>query len=329
MSDDPHPSKVMKYFNVRNFIFNTLLLSATAAVAQEQQALQSPTDDDCERLTLKLNTANVAALTVEQGKTTFYNDFAPSFSARADGTRGNYALLSGQEGIIYNNDSFNAITIKIMIELGKQLGNDAVITFKAGREGTEAGAVFDNQLSYYADAADIGRFGNCKDRIVFGYEKNGQFVELGIIGEQGVGFYVIPTPKHSDFWAKCGLTLLENSGVKLDMSGAIRAGNEHRQLLSSIGIHNRAYGAKIFGHYDVKQNYGNLGIRAWHDLRRSWRMITETVVTQNKDLSIRSGVVNGGMQFSVEFSKPREQKPAVNFTVTSTLARSHTVSGHK
>lgn len=329
MSDDPHPSKVMKYFNVRNFIFNTLLLAATAAVAQEQQATPTNSDTDSERLSLKINALNVSGLTVEDGRTTFYNDFAPSFLARAEGKNGAYAQLSGQEGVIYSNNTFSSITIKFMAELGKQLGNGAVITFKAGREGTEAGAVFDSPLSYYADAYDIGRFGNCKDRIVFGYEKGGQYVELGIIGDQGDGFYVIPNPKHADFWAKCGLTLLKNSGVKLDMSGATRIGNEHRQLLSSIGIRSRAYGGRIFGHYDFRQNQGNLGLRAWHDLRRSWKLITETVITQNKDIAVRSGVSNGEMQFSVEFSKPREQKPAVNFTVCTNLARSHTICGHK
>ena len=67
----------------------------------------------------------------------------------------------------------------------------------------------DGAFTPYGYAYDIGRFGNCNDRIAFGYEKDGQFVELGMIGSAGDGFYVIPNPKHADFWAKCGLTLLE------------------------------------------------------------------------------------------------------------------------
>lgn len=322
-------NNVMKQFNLRNFVFNTLLLTAATAVqAQEQKAAQS-TSNDADKLTLTVTAADISALTVEEGKTTFYNDFAPSFMAKAVNKRGDYAQLSGQEGIIYSNETFKSITIKFMIELGKQLGNGAVITFKAGREGTEAGAVFDSPLSYYADAFDIGRFGNCNDRMVFGYEKNGQFVELGIIGNQDDSFYVIPNPKKADFWAKCGLTLLEKSGVKLDMTAAVRAGNEHRQLLGSIGIRSKAYGGRVFGHYDTKQHCGNLGVRAWHDLRRGWKMIAESVITQNKDLSVRGGVGKGGMQFSAEFGKPRGQSSYVNLTVSTNLARSYTISGHK
>lgn len=329
MSDDPHPSSVMQQFNVRNFVINTLLLTAVAAVqAQEQKAAQA-TSDEGEKLTLTVTAADIAALTVEDGKTTFYNDFAPSFAATAKNKHGDYARLSGQEGIIYNNNTFTSITIKFMAELGKQLGNGAVITFKAGREGTEGGAVFDTPLSYYADAFDIGRFGNCNDRIAFGYEKDGQFVELGIIGNQDDSFYVIPNPKKADFWAKCGLTLLEKSGVKLDMTGAVRAGSESRQLLASLGVRSRAYGGRIFGHYDTKQHCGNLGVRAWHDLRRGWKMIAESVITQNKDLSVRGGIGTGGMQFSAEFSKPHGQSSYVNLTVATNLARSHTISGHK
>jgi len=316
-------------FNIRNFIFNTLLLTATAAAAQEKPVPQTNSDSTKDRMTLVLNAANISGLTVEEGKTTFYNDFAPSFLAKLENKRGDYAQLSGQEGIIYNNESFKSLTIKFMIELGKQLGNGGVITFKAGRAATEAGAVFNSPLDYYADAYDIGRFGNASDRVVFGYEKGGQFVELGMIGSVGDGFYVIPNPNKADFWAKCGVTLLEKSGVKLDMTGAVRAGREHRQLLGSIGIRSKAYGGTIFGHYDTKQHCGNLGARAWYDLQRGWKTIAETVITQNKDLSVRAGIGKGGVQFSVEFAKPREQKSQVNFTVSANLARSHTISGHK
>lgn len=329
MREQSKSNDVMEQFNLRNFVINTLLLAATTAVAQEPKATQPNSDRNIDRMTLTLDAANIAGLTVEEGKTTFYNDFAPSFMAKAANSRGDYAQLSGQEGIIYSNDTFKSITIKFMVELGKQLGNGAVITFKAGRAATEAGAVFDNPLSYYANAYDIGRFGNASDRIVFGYEKGGQFIELGMIGSAGDGFYVVPNPKKSDFWAKCGLTLLENSGVKLDMTAAMRMGGEHRQLLGSIGIRSKAYGAKIFGHYDAKQHYGNLGARAWYDLRRGWKSIAETVITQDRDLSVRGGIGKGGMQFSIECSKPRGQNPAINLTVSTNLARSHTVCGHK
>ena len=108
------------------------------------------------------------------------------------------------------------LTIKFMTELGKQLGNGGVITFKAGRKGTKRGAGFSNLSGYYADTCDIKHFSNTINRIIFGYEKSGQFVELGAIGNKDDSFYVIPNPLKADFWAKCGLNLLQKSGIKLD-----------------------------------------------------------------------------------------------------------------
>ena len=45
MSTINHTNQAMQDFNFRNFIFSTLLLTATAAAAQEQQAPQPKTDD--------------------------------------------------------------------------------------------------------------------------------------------------------------------------------------------------------------------------------------------------------------------------------------------
>lgn len=328
MREQSKSNSVMEQFNLRNFIINTLLLTATTAVAQEQKATQ-PEADNADKLALTICAQDIAGLTIEKDRTTFYNDFAPSFVARAQNKRGDYAQLSGMEGVIFSNEAWSAITIKFMAELGKQLGNGAVLTFKAGREATEGGNVFDNQLYYFADSNDIGLLGHASQRITFGYEKNNQFIELGIIGSNNDGFYVIPNPKSADFWAKCGITLLEKSGVKLDMTAAVRAGSDSRLLLGSLGLRSRAYGGKIYGHYDVKQHYGNLGVRAWYDLNRGWKTIAETVINQHKDLSVRAGIGKSGLQFAVEYNKPHEQPSHVNFTVATNLARSHTVCGHK
>ena len=217
-----------------------------------------------------------------------------------------------------------------MMELGRQIGDGGVIIFKAGHEATEAGNVFDNnQFDYYSNATDVITLGNGTDRIVFGYQKNNKFVELGIIGNSGEGFYVIPNPKESSFWAKSGVTLLQKSGVKLDMSSALRLDKERTQMFAAFGINNRCSGARVFGHYDFKQHQGNLGLRAYRELKSGWKVIAESVINQHKDLSIRSGVSKHGIQFSVELKKPRQENPRVNFTVTSYLARSKTYAYRK
>ena len=328
MSDDPHPCKVSKHKCISSFIVNTLLLSAVAAYSQEQKVPQS-TSDDKNTSTLTIGAENIAALTLEQDKTTFYNCLAPSFSARTQNERGDYAAVSGVQGIIYNDNAWNTTTIKFMVELGKQLGDGGVITFKAGREATEGRSVFDNPFNYYANATDVVTLGNSTERIVFGYQKNNNFVELGVIGKSGDGFYVVPNPKEASFWAKGGLTLLQKSGMKLDMSSALRLDKKRAQMLAAFGMHNRYSGARVFGHYDFKQHQGNFGIRAYRELKNGWKVIAESVLTQHKDLSIRSGIGKDGVQFSVELKKPKQENPRVNLTVTSYLARSKTYAYRK
>lgn len=329
MSDDPHPCKQeSKNFDVCKLILKTLILTATtAAFAQEQKVPQTYSDVRPDKLTLTLGAENIAALTLKQDKTVFYNDLRPNLTARVQNTHGDYAQLKAMEVLILEDKNFTPITSKFMLELGRLTGNGGVITFKAGREKTEGAALFDHALEYYADSRDAYQMANSAERLVFGYQKGNRFIELGIIGKNGDGFFVIPNPKHADFWAKSGLTLLEKSHVKLNVTGAVRFGNKHKQLLSSIGISERSgFGIRMLGNYDFAEKKGNLGLRAWKDFKNGWKMITETVFNQNRDLYVRGGADKSGIQFSVEYGKPKSQPAYVNMTVAASLARSHLVS---
>ena len=331
MSDDPYPCTQDNNFDLCKLILKTLLLTATtAAFAQEQKVPTIKSDVRSDRLTLTLGAENISALTIERDKTVFYNDLRPNLTARACNGRGDYAQLKAMEVLILEDKNFTPITSKFMLELGKLTGNGGTVIFKAGREKTEGAALFDHALEYYADSRDAYQMANSAERLVFGYQKNNKFIELGIIGKNGDGFFVIPNPKHADFWAKSGLTLLEKSGVKLNMSGAVRLGSKHKQLLSSIGISERSgFGAGFLGNYDFAEKKGNIGLRAWKDFQRGWRIIAETVFNQNRDLYIRNGADKGGIQFSVEYGKPKNRPNYFNFTVAANLARSRTVSGAK
>ena len=327
MSDDPHPcSRETKNFYACKLILKTLLLTATtAAFAQEQKVPQNYEDVRSDRLTLNIGAENISALTLQEDKTVFYNDLRPNITARAQNERGDYAQLKAMEVLITEDANFTPITSRFMLELGHLVGNGGTIVFKAGREKTEGGALFDHALEYYADSRDAYQMANSAERMVFGYQNDNRFIELGIIGKNGDGFYVIPNPNKADFWAKSGLTLLKKSGLKLDMSAAVRYGQKHRQLLGSAGISRCSYGAKILGNYDFAEHQGNLGLRAWHDFQNGWRAITEAVFNQNRDLYIRGGACKSGMQFSVECGKPKSRPAYVNMTVAACLARSHTL----
>ena len=265
MDDDPVPRSFKGHTYVRNFITSTLLMAALAAEAQEKTVPQANEDND-PKTTITVGANNIAALTIEKETTCFYNNLTPQFSARAKDDKGNYAEISGLEMLILNNSKFTPITAKFMAELGHKLGNGATIVFKAGRAPTEGDKVFDNALSYYADAFDAGVFGNAAERIVFGYTKDDNFVELGIIGTNGEGIYVIPNPKHADFWAKSGISLLQKSGVKLSMTGATRLGSEAKELIASLRLQtNSGFGALAMVNHDFKNHQTNLNLRAWQD----------------------------------------------------------------
>ncbi len=332
MSDDPHPCKQKtKHFDVCKLILKTLLLTATtAAYAQGQKIPQTNSEVHKDQLTLTLGAENISALTLQEEKTVFYNDLRPNVTARAQNSNGDYAQLKAMEVLILEDKNFTPITSKFMLELGHLIGNGGTVVFKAGREKTEGAALFDHALEYYADSRDAYQMANSAERMVFGYQKGTSFIELGIIGKNGEGFYVIPNPKKADFWAKSGLTLLNKSGTKLDMSGAMRYGRKHKQLLNSIGIStNSGYGARLLGNYDFGEHKGNLGLRAWKDFKNGWRTITETVFNQNRDIYIRSGATKSGLQFSVEYGNPNQKPDYVNLTVAASLARSRIAGFHK
>ena len=328
MSDDPHPcTQETKNFNICKLILKTLLLTATtAAFAQEQQVPQINSDVRQDKLTLTIGAENIAALTLKQDKTVFYDDLRPNLTARAENTHGDYAQLKAMEVLILEDQNFTPITSKFMLELGRLTGNGGVITVKAGREKTEGGALFDHALEYYADSRDAYQLANSVQRVVIGYQKDNQFIELGMVGQNGEGFYVIPNPKKADFWAKTGLTLFQKGRAKSQMTAAVRYGKKHRQFLSSVGISERSgFGAQLMGNYDFGEHKGNLGLRAWRDFKNGWQAITETIFNQNRDLYVRGGAGKSGMQFSVEYGKPKSQPAYVNMTIAARLARSHPV----
>lgn len=315
-----------KLSKLRHFMVSTLLMTAVAAQAQEKATPTSPVSDSEDaksKSTLTVGFGNVAALTLTEKKTEFYDDLTPFFSASTENDKGYFAGAKGTELIIMGADGkITPITATFMLELGKKLGPDEAIVFKAGRECTEGGHVFDHALSYYADASDMGFLGNSSERIVFGYQKGDNFIELGAMGTTGEGFYVIPNPKEASFWTKGQLSLLKQSGVKLWMDGAFRLGNGHKQVLGSANLETPSGGIKVFGNYDFSQNDANLAVRAYKNIRNNWSAVIEAVLHDNKDVFIRAGAGHKGFQVSLEYAKPKQGPQGVNLTTSFYLSQS-------
>lgn len=340
MKDTSHSTKAMREELMSKFVTATLFMTAFAAQAQAQESSTSGASKEKQSTETSVNTTDtkdksgvtttiggglIAAITSEKDGTVFYADATPNASITLTDKNGYYGQLSGMQSLTLNNKEYNTMTIKFMVELGKQIGDGGKIFFRAGREATESGHVYANPLSYAADAQNVGIFGNLTNRMVFGYEKDGKVYELGMIGSKDEGFYVIPNPKYASFWAKGGITLLEKSGVKLSTDGAVRIGNGHKDLLASIGIKSQSgFGAEVSGKYNFVERSGAISAHAWKDITKGWKLMANTVLTQQKDLHIHAGVKKDDVQFSVECSKPKGQSATIAATLCTNLARSKT-----
>lgn len=300
MSDDPHPcTQETKNFYLCKLVLKTLLLTATtAAFAQEQNVPQHNFDVRSDKLTLTLGAENISALTVEQDKTVFYNNLRPNKTTRAENERDDYAQLKATEVLILEDKNFNVLTPRFMSELGRLIGKGGNIFFKAGGKKTEGAELFDYALEYYADTRNAYKTADNAERLVFGYQKGRHFFELGAIGKNGDGFLVIPNPKYADFWAQSGLTLLEKSGID----------------------------AMRFSNYDFAANKSHIGLRAWEDFNRGWSEIAKSVLNQDCNLYIRGDTDKSGVQFSVEYGKPKDQPSYVNLAVAANLPRFQTAN---
>lgn len=335
MKDDPHPAKAGKE-DLSRFFTATLFLTAIAAEAQGQETKlpevseQTPkteipvtkTDnDDKSGTTLTLGAGEVISLTSEKDQTQIFSDFTPNVEVKTTNKHGDYAKFSAMESMTLNNKDYNALTIKFMVELGKQLGNGSQIIFKAGRESTEAGNVYDVAMHHYADAQNIGTFGNLSNVMAVGYSKNGIYTELGIIGSTDEGLYVIPNPKQASFWAKGGLTLLQKSGVELYMNGATRLGGGHKDLLASIGIKtDNGFRARAIGKYDFVERSGALCADAVKDVKKGLKIMAGTVLKdKGNEFRLHCGVDVNNVQFSVQYVKEKDQKGTVNLTAATKL----------
>ena len=76
-----------------------------------------------------------------------------------------------------------------MAELSKQMKDGSELFLKMGRENTQGGDVFPNAIDYMAEN-DVVDFGNKVERMVLGYRKGGNFVELGTAWDTGTGKYI-------------------------------------------------------------------------------------------------------------------------------------------
>ncbi len=304
---------IVKQHKVRDFMLTGAFYLAAAATVSEVQAQTSvlperDVNQEKNKTTLTHNVEvgfnNLSALVVDEKTTTFYNNFQPYLNASIEDNSGHRASVSALELVIYDGKTTTPILTKFMVELDKKLKDGGELFLKIGRENTQGGDVFPNSIEYTASAKDIVPFGNGMERMVLGYQKNGNFVELGIIQDKGAGKYVlIPNLDEADFWGKGHLSLLAKSGAKLEMEGAVRLGKHQKLGILSATYTNGGFGAKALVERDFNNDDTKSLVRAYQNLKNGSKIIGEIVQAgKGKDVDLRLGLGKKGMQVFAQYN---------------------------
>ena len=299
----------VKQRKVRDFMMTGAFCLAAATAATEVQAQTTPLQNDeaKNKTTIKHNIDvgfnNLSALVVDEKTTTFYNNLQPYVSASIEDKKGHKASFSAVELLIYDGNSMTPVLTKFMAELSKQMKDGSELFLKMGRENTQGGDVFPNAIDYMAEN-DVVAFGNSVERMVLGYRKGGNFVELGTAWDTGTGKYIfMPNKETADFWGKGHLSLLAKSGVKLELEGAARLGKNNQIGIASATLTNGGFGVKALIERDFKNNENKSLVRVYQNLKNGSKVIGELVhAGAGKGLDLRLGLGKKGMQVFAQYN---------------------------
>lgn len=295
---------------IRDFILTSALcMAATTAVAQTQTSA-TPKDDvaqDKHKMSLTHNVEagfdDLSALIINENSTTFYNDFQAHFNASIEDDRGHKASISALQLLIYDGNKTSPVLTKLMAEFDKKFKDGGELFLKFGRETTQGSDVFPNAIDYMADNYDVVTFGNGAELAVLGYRKDGNTIELGTIRDNGTGsFVLIPNMKESDFWGKGTLSLLQKSGVKIELEGAARLGKHAKLGLVGATVTKGGFGAKALVSHDFDNNDTKSLVRVYQNLKKGSKVIGELVhAGKGKGLDLRLGLGYKGIQVFTEY----------------------------
>ncbi|MBQ9035786.1 MAG: hypothetical protein IJ099_07520 [Alphaproteobacteria bacterium] len=316
----------VKQHRVRDYMVTGALLFATAAAATEAQAQTTAPQNNDTPAKNKTNVShdvnvgfdNLSALVLDEKTTFFYNNFQPYVSASAQDDKGHKASVSAVELLMYDSNSkeVTPVLTKFMVELSKELKGGELF-LKAGRENTQGGDVFVNAIDFAADYKDVVSFGNNAERMVLGYRKDGNFVELGTMWDTGTGKYIVcPNKESADFWGKGHLSLLAKSGVKLELEAAARLGSHNQLGIASATLATPSgFGAKALVERDFNNDDTKCLVRAYQNLKNGSKVISELVhAGKGQGVDIRLGLGKNGFQVFAEYgTKEKKAQLGVSY----------------
>ena len=209
--------------------------------------------------------------------------------------------------VILNNGNWATINNKCLVELSKQLGyNKGELLLILGKEATEVGAMFFEGIpapNMWLESSGLALFGNKAERLSLKYRKGDKFVELGLIGNVGEGFFVVPNPKEADLWAKISGNIINNDDFQLKLTAVARIGNTDK-LTTNITAKTKNVGVSLGGNYDINNNkmvsFANMAYTTSRDIQ----MILNACVT-DENLGFVFSVGKKGVQAFSEINIPK------------------------
>jgi len=266
-------------------------LSGTASA----QTKKEKSDQKDTKTEVKIGFNNLSVLELQKDKTTFYNDFMPTFKA---GIKKNnfYGNFTASELIMMNNGDFSVLNNTCLVEIGKYFGPNTKLFLKAGRETTELGTAYLNGVKNmeYDTEKNVAIFGNLNERMVLGIQKNGTLIELGLVGTFGQGIFIIPNPQQADFWLKLKHSF-EKNGWKISLSTATEIGNISK-IFGNITVTNDHIGVTGGGNYNFNTDTFNAYIRgAYTSVTTGITYITQGL-KKGETYSFQIGISKNGIQ---------------------------------
>lgn len=268
------------------------LCGKVSAQSNEQQGQDGKAPAKTE---VKVGFNNISAFELQKDKTTFFNDFMPTFNAsiRKDGFYGNVSVA---ELLIINNTNLSTINNKCLLEIGTHFGPDTKLFLKSGRDVTELGTVFLNGVPNmkYDTEKTLSIFGNLSEQAVLGIQTSkGTTIELGIIGAYGEGFFIVPNPNQADFWGKIRQFFVID-GWKFVLSTATEIGNTNKIFATATAV-NGPIGITGGGNYNFDTNVFNAFVRGAYTTSNGMTYILQGL-KKNETYSILLGASKNGVQ---------------------------------
>ena len=306
-----------------------LAIAATAkAQTQTPTAPEKDTSKDKSETTHRVDVGfdNFSALVLDEKTATFYNDFQPFVNASIEDGHGHKAGVSALELVIYDGKTITPVLAKFMAELDKKFNDGGELFLKVGRENTQGGFVFPNDIGYAAESKYVPPFANNSERMVLGYMKNGSFIELGTMQNTGTGKYVIiPNMDEIDFWGKGHLSLLTKSGIKVDLEAATRLGAHSQMGMVGTTVKGENFGMSALAIRDFKNNDNKCLVRAYKNLKSGAKIIGEIAHRgQGKGIDIALGADKSGMQVFTQYNTAdKGTQVGVSYTLGGKKSVSH------